>query len=101
MRLQIAVLFIAFSVSGCASVLGEQIGQTVATAVQTLDKPVATRCKIKWPKKPEPLVANVQFTGDDAVDALNIERAKEAELEQQRAYQTQLDAAASACVSAE
>jgi hypothetical protein len=43
-------------------------------------------------------VANVQLTGNPNVDAVLIERAKEAELEERIAYEALLEAAASACV---
>lgn len=76
--------------SGCAS--------TVPATVTTMDKPVTVPCRIKWPKPPTPHVANFQPSGNAHVDALLIERAKEAELEEHRAYLVALEAAAINCL---
>jgi hypothetical protein len=84
---------ILFVVAACAAQ-----PRTVATDVQTLDKPVPASCRIAWPKKPTPHVANVQLTGNDARDAVLVWRAAEAELEELRAYKAQLEAAASKCL---
>ena len=80
----------AICITGCAD-------RPVATDVQTLDKPVTTRCTIKWPQKPTPHVANMQLTGNDAVDAVLVWRAAEAEIEERRAYEKELAAALSKC----
>lgn len=79
------------ALAGCAEPL-------VATDVQTLDKPVATKCQIKWPAAPTQHVGNVQLTGNRHLDALLVWRATEAELEERRAYELKLEAAARACV---
>lgn len=70
----------------------------VATDVKVVEKPVPVRCRIDWPVRPQPHVANVQLTGEPKVDAVLIERAKEAELEERIAYELKLEAAARGCL---
>lgn len=82
------------ALAGCAS----PQPRTVVTAVQTADKPVATKCTIKWPPLPTPHVMYVQRTGDAYKDAVLVWRAMEAEMEERIAYQAKLEAAASACL---
>lgn len=83
----------ALALAGCGP-----LAKLVATDVQTVDKPVATKCTIKWPARPTPHISNVQLTGDVYQDAVRIWRAMEAEMEERIAYQAKLEAAASACV---
>lgn len=92
MRL-LAVAAAILLASGCAP-----SAHTVATDLQTTDKPVLSVCQIKWPQKPIPHVAIVQLSGDPLKDLVAIERAKEAELEERIAYEAKLEAAALACV---
>lgn len=93
MRIAIATAALAL-LAGC----GTTGATKVATDVQTLDKPVSVGCTIEWPKAPVNHVANVQLTGNDAVDLPLIWRAAEAELEERIAYELKLEAAARGCV---
>lgn len=81
------------ALAGCAG------AETVATDVQTVDKPLAVACEIEWPAAPTPHVANVQLTGDPKVDLVLIWRAAEAELEERIAYEDKLEAAAKKCIN--
>jgi len=93
MRILLAIAA-ALLLSGCITTGGTK----VATDVQTVDKPVSVGCKIDWPPLPVEYVANVQLTGNPAVDLVLVWRAAEAELEERIAYEKKLVAAAKACV---
>lgn len=89
-----ATVFAYLHIAGCA-----QQPHTVATDVVTVPKPVPIGCRIEWPAKPAPHVANAQLTGNRTLDALLVWRAAEAELEERRAYEKNLEAAARECVA--
>lgn len=74
--------------------------RTVATDVQTIDRPLPVKCRIEWPVLPKPYVAMVQLTGNGYQDAILIWRALEAEIEERIAYQEKLEAAARVCLDA-
>lgn len=86
-------LAVACLAAGC----GTLERRVVATDVQTVQKPVTTKCTIQWPPAPTPHLANVQLTGREEVDAVLVWRAMEAEMEERIAYEKKLEAAASAC----
>jgi hypothetical protein len=85
-------LLAAVTLTGCTT--GPH---TVATEVVTVEKIVPVPCKIQWPAKPVPHVANLQLTGRILTDLVLIWRAAEAELEERRAYELKLEAAMKEC----
>jgi hypothetical protein len=95
MRTILAAIAAALLLAGC----GITGATKVATDVQVVQKPVSVGCTIAWPDKPIAYVEQVQLTGILLVDLVNIERAKEAELEARIAYEAKLEAAAKACSS--
>lgn len=88
-----AICALAAALAGCATT-----ATTVATDVQVVEKPVPVPCTFEWPKAPTAHVRDVQLTGDLKKDLVLIERAKEAELDERRAYELQFEAAAKACL---
>jgi hypothetical protein len=87
-----AIAMAAALLVGCSG------AQTVATDVETLERAVATRCRMEWPQKPKPYVELVQLTGAQLVDLVLVWRAAEAELEERIAYEIKLEAAARKCI---
>jgi outer membrane biogenesis lipoprotein LolB len=87
-----ALLACAF-LAGCAA----PAPHTVGVDVQVVEKIVPVPCRIALPAKPTPHVALVQLTGKPLEDLVRIWRAAEAELEERRAYEIKLEAAAQAC----
>lgn len=84
------------ALAGCAT---EPAAPVVVTEVVTVDRPVPVPCRIEWPARPTPHVALVPLTGNRHLDALLVWRAAEAELEERRAYEARLEAAARGCMA--
>ncbi len=81
------VLVIAYGVTGCQTMPGKPIVQTVV-----VEKPVPVPCRVPAIERPA-----WETERANAADPVLVSRAIRAELEQRRGYETRLEAAAKSC----